>query len=66
MKRLKVKNKNYEVDINREEAKISELVSGKIDKDGYLTGKEILPSGPSQIIKPAKFTYTSLRKAFEK
>ena len=60
MKRLKVKNKNYEVDINREEAKISELVSGKIDKAGYLTGKEILLSGPSQMIKPAKFAYTSL------
>ena len=64
--KIKCKNQKLRSDINGEEAKISELVSGKIDKDGYLTGKEILPSGPSQIIKPAKFTYTSLRKAFEK
>ena len=31
-------------DINREAAKISALSSSKIDKYGYLTGEEILPS----------------------
>ena len=29
---------------NRETTKISALSSGKIDKHGYLTGEEILPS----------------------
>lgn len=64
--KIKGKKQKLQSDINREEAKISELISGKIDKDGYLTGKELLLSGPSQIMKPAKFTYTSLWKAFEK
>ena len=31
-------------DINGEDAKISALSSGKIDKNEYLTGEEILPS----------------------
>ena len=31
-------------DINREASKISVLLSGKIDENKYLTGKEILPS----------------------
>ena len=53
-------------DINREAAKISALSSGKIDKYDYLTGEEILPSNQHQIIEQAKFTYSPLRKAFEK
>ena len=53
-------------DINRGAAKISSLSSVKIDKYEYLTGEEILPSGPSQIKQQAKFTYSPLRKAFEK
>ena len=55
--------KNY---INREAAKISALYSGKIDKYRYLTGEEILPSDQSRIIEQARFTYSSLGKAFEK
>ena len=31
-----------------------------------LTGEEILPSNQSRIIEQAKFTYSSLGKAFEK
>ena len=53
-------------DINREAAKISALLSNKIDKYEYLTGEEILPSNPQQIIEQAKFTYSSLRKSFKK
>ena len=41
------------------------LSSGKIDKYKYLTGEEILPN-KKQIIEQAKFTYSSLGKAFEK
>ena len=53
-------------DINREAAKTSALSSGKINKYEYLTGKEILPSNQRQRIEQAKFTYSSLGKAFEK
>ena len=38
----------------------------KIDRYEDLTGEEILPSNQQQIIKPAKFTYSPLGKAFEK
>ena len=42
---IKLKMKKYNV-ISREAA----LSSGKIDKDEYLTGEEILPSDQSRII----------------
>ena len=48
-----------------EAAKISALSSGKIRKYEYLTGEDILPSNQQQIIEQAKFTYSSLGKAFE-
>ena len=53
-------------DINREAVKISALSSDKIDKYEYLTGEEILPSNQQQTIEQAKFTHSSLGKAFEK
>ena len=52
--------------INREAAKILTLLSGKIDKYEYLTGKEILSFGQGRIIEPAKFTYSPLGEAFVK
>ena len=58
-----IKDEKLQYDINREAAKISALSSGKIE---YLTGEEILPSNQQQIIEQAKFTYSSLGKAFEK
>ena len=51
---------------DRKAAKISALSSGKIHKYEYLTGEDILPSNQQQIIEQAKFTYSPLRKAFEK
>ena len=54
-------------DIKKEAAKISALLSAKIDKYEYLTGEEILPSDQSRIIiEQLKFTYSPLGKAFEK
>ena len=53
-------------DINREAAKISALSSGKIHKDEYLTGEDILPSNQQKIIEQTRFTYLLLGKAFEK
>ena len=58
--------KKLQYDISREAVKISALSSGRIDKYEFLTGEEILPSNQQQIIEQAKFTYSFLRKAFEK
>ena len=61
-----IRDEKLQYDINREAAKILSLSSGKIHKYEYLTGKNILPSNQQQIIEQAKFTYSPLRKAFEK
>ena len=61
-----VRDEKLQYDVNREAAKISPLSSGKIDKYEYLTGEEILPSNQQRMIGQAKFTYSSLGKAFEK
>ena len=55
MIRLEIKKLQY--DINREAARISALLSGRIDEYEYLTGKEILPSNQRQITEQAKFAY---------
>ena len=49
--------------INREAAKISALLSGKIDK---YEGEEILSCNQRRVTEQAKFTYSALGKAFEK
>ena len=56
----------HQMPILTKAAKISALLSGKIDRFEFLTGEEILPSGQSRIIKQAKFIYLPLSKAFEK
>ena len=61
-----IRDEKLQDDINREAAKILTSSSSKIDKYEYLTGEEILPSTQQQIIEQAKFTYSPLRKAFEK
>ena len=61
-----IKDEKLQYDINREAAKISALLSGKLDKYEYLTGEEILQSNQQQIIQQAKFNYSSLGKAIEK
>ena len=62
----KIRDEKLQHDINIEAAKISALLSDKIRKYEYLTGKDILPSNKQQIIEQAKFTYFPLVKAFEK
>ena len=62
----KIRDEKLQHDINIEAAKISALLSDKICKYEYLTGKDILPSNKQQIIEQAKFTYSPLGKAFEK
>ena len=61
-----IRDEKLQYDINRKGAKISSLLSGKIDKYEYLKGEKILPSNQKQIIEQAKFTYSPLRKSFEK
>ena len=61
-----IRDEKLQYDINREAAKISALSSGEICKYENLTGEDILPSNQQQMIEQAKFTYSPLRKAFEK
>ena len=61
-----IRDEKLRYDINREAAKISALSSGKIHKYEYLTGKNILPSNQQQMIEQARFTYSSIGRAFEK
>ena len=61
-----IRDEKLQYDINRKTAKISVLSSDNIQKYEYLTGEDILPSNQQQIIEQAKFTYSSLGKAFEK
>ena len=62
----KIRDEKLQHYINREAEKISVLLSRKINKYEYLTGKEILPSDQSRIIEQAKFINSPLGKAFEK
>ena len=61
-----IRDEKLQYDSNTDNAKISALSSGKIDKYEYLPDREILPSNQKQIIEQAKFTYSPLGKAFEK
>ena len=61
-----IKDEKLQYDVDREEAKISALSSGKIGKYEYLSGEKILPSNQQQIIEQATFAYSPLGKAFEK
>ena len=61
-----IRDEKLRYDINREAAKISAWSSGKTHKCEYITGEDILPSNQQQIIQQSRFTYSPLRKAFEK
>ena len=61
-----IRDEKLQYDINRDAAKILALSAGKIHKYEYLTDEDILPSSKQQIIEQAKFTYSPLKKAFEK
>ena len=62
----KIRDEKLENNINREAAKISALLSGKIDKNEYVTGEEILPLYQRTVIEEAKFTLFSVKKHFRK
>ena len=58
----KIKDEKLQYNISREAAKIRAIPSVKINKQEYLTEKEILPSYQIQIIEPAKFIHSSYAK----
>ena len=62
----KIRDEKLRYSLNREQRKISALLSEKIDKYEYLTGEEILHFDQGQIIERGKFTWSPLEKAFEK
>ena len=62
----KIRGQKLQNNINREAAKTSALLSGKIDKYEYVTGEEILSLYQRRVIEQAKFTYPPLGKALEK
>ena len=49
----KIKDEKLQYDISGETARISALLSGKIDKYEYLTGEEMLSFDQSRTIKQA-------------
>ena len=53
------KNKDEKLlhNINKEVAKISPLLSDKVDRHEYLTGEEILLPDQNKIIEQAKITF---------
>ena len=61
-----IKDEKLQYNINREEAKISALSSGKLHKYGYITGEDILPSTQQPIIEQTKFTYSPFGRTFDK
>ena len=58
----KIRDEKLQYGINREEAKMSSLSSGKTDKHKHLTCKEILPSDKRQRDKKA---FENRRKKIE-
>ena len=53
----KIIDEKLRYNINREAAKTSASLCGKIDKYEYLKGEETLPSDRNRIVKQAKFRY---------
>ena len=61
-----IRDEKLQYDINRGAATISALSLGKIHKNEYLTGEDILSSNQQQVIEQAKHAYSPLGEAFEK
>ena len=61
-----VRDEKLECDINKEAAKMSALLSGKIDKCEHLKGEDILPSNQRQVVEQATFEYSLFGNVFQK
>ena len=64
MSKLELKNCNMV--LTKKMQKILALPSGKIDKNEYLAGEEILSSDQSRMLEQVTFTHSSLGKDLEK
>ena len=62
----KIRDEKLQNSINGEAAKISALLSRKIDKNEYVTGEKILHLYQRPVIEQAKFTLFSFKKHFRK
>ena len=62
----KIRDEKLQYDINREPAKKSALLFGKIDTNKYLTVEEILLFDQSRVVELATFIYSPLGKALKK
>ena len=60
----KIKPNQVDYDLYRQNAKISALNSGKLDKYEYLTGEEL--GYRTDPVQKAKFEYSSLGQGFNK
>ena len=60
----KVRSKQAQYDLDRQNAKISALTSGELDKYEYLTGEDL--GYKSDIVQKAKFEYSPLGQIFNK
>ena len=60
----KIRSNRAQYDLDRQNAKISALSSGELDKYEYLTGED-LGYGPD-VVQKAKFNYSSLDQVFTK
>ena len=58
-------DEKIQYDINREAAKISALLSGKIDKFEYLTGENILPSNQKNNITSYIYLFSFVENFWE-
>ena len=58
-------DEKIQYDINREAAKISALLSGKIDKFEYLTGENILPSNQKSNITSYIYLFSFVENFWE-
>ena len=56
------KDEKVQYDINRAVAKVSALLSGKIDGHEYLTSEEILLLGQNSILAQVRFNYSPFWK----
>ena len=52
-----IRDEKLQYDIKREAAKISPLLSGKINQYEYLTDDDMLPLDKSRVIKHGKFIF---------
>ena len=55
-----IRDEKLQYDISRKAAKISALLSGKINKNEHVTGEEILPLDQSRMMEQPKFIYSRL------